>query len=399
MFSYDLAFIALETLWSKKGRNVLSVLGVVIGVATIIIVVAIGIGAQRDIEEQFKNLSVTAISINPLNAEGAKSKLNVSDAEYIRENAEYVEAATAMYQSKLPVSSQGLEVQLTVLGIDVGFFDVSNLDIVAGRVFTDEELENKDRIVIIGSTAVDEFFGGDAQSSIGESVTISRKRLEIVGVIEESGASIGPTVFDDSVYLPYGTAAGTVLGTSGAVRLIANATTIDTIGIAMEELIVLLRDNHRLQSSQPNDFRLKDQGAKVTSAQESARTMSILLTVVAAVVLVVSGIGIMNVMLVTVTERTREIGIMKAVGAESITVLWQFLLESAALSVVGGIIGIIIGETLMPILSTLSDLTMIPSVFGVMLGFVFSVATGIIFGIYPAYKASKLDPVDALRAE
>ncbi|MCK5590779.1 MAG: ABC transporter permease, partial [Candidatus Pacebacteria bacterium] len=180
MFSYDLAFIALETLWSKKGRNILSVLGIVIGVATIIIVVAIGIGVQKDIEEQFKNLSVTAISINPMNAEGVKSKLDVSDAEYIRENAEYVEAVTAMYQSKLPVSSQGLEVQFTVLGIDIGFFDVSNLNIIEGRIFTDEELEDKDRIVIIGIAAVDEFFDGDASKAIGENLTISKKRLEIV---------------------------------------------------------------------------------------------------------------------------------------------------------------------------------------------------------------------------
>ena len=181
--------------------------------------------------------------------------------------------------------------------------------------------------------------------------------------------------------------------------MIANATDINSIGIAMDEITVLLRDNHNLRSSEPDDFKLKDQGTKVTSAQESADTMAILLTVVAAVVLVVSGIGIMNVMLVTVTERTREIGIMKAIGAERSSIVWQFLLESSTLSIVGGLSGILIGEVSMPLISKLSGLTMVASLNGVLLGFGFSVITGVVFGLYPAIKASKLDPVLALRAE
>lgn len=364
MFSLDLALIAIQQLWAKKSRNILSILGIVIGVATIILVVAIGVGAKADIEEQFKNLSVTAISINPASTEGSPALLNFDDAVLLREQATTVEAATAMYQGKLPITFGALESQLTILGIDQGFFAVTNLEIIAGRNLTETELESRDRVIILGSSAVEDLFGDMPEDAIGESVSIARKKFEVVGVIEQSGAAIGPTVFDDSVYMPYETAEKVVLGTSGTVRLVANANDIESIAPAMDEITLLLRDNHKLRASTPDDFRLKDQGSKVTTAQESADTMAMLLTIVAAVVLVVSGIGIMNVMLVTVTERTREIGIMKAVGAESKTVMWQFLLESSVLAVVGGVTGIILAQATLPLLSHLSGLTMIPSVTG-----------------------------------
>jgi len=362
-------------------------------------VVAIGVGAQVDIEEQFKNLSVTAISINPVTTESTQSKLSEADVSYIREHATLVSAVTAMYQGKLPVVAGGDESQLTILGRDDGFVPVTNLTVVAGRYFTEEELAGRDRVVVLGATAVDDLFAGDAVAAVGETVSIARKSFTVVGIFEDSGAAIGPVGFDDSVYLPYDTATRSVLGASGVVRLAANATDIDHITPAMDELTTVLRDAHKLRPADSDDFRLKDQGSKVTSAQESADTMATLLTIVAAVVLVVSGIGIMNVMLVTVTERTREIGIMKAVGAESQTILWQFLLESSVLSIVGGLIGIVLAEAALPLLSTTSGLTMVPSAGGVILGFAFSVLTGIVFGLYPAYTAAQLDPVDALRAE
>jgi len=399
MFSFDLAFIAIQQLWAKKSRNALSILGIVIGVATIILVVAIGVGAKADIEAQFKNLSVTAISINPATNEGASALLNFDDAVLLQDQATNVESATAMYQGKLPITYNTSESQLTILGIDKEFFTVTNLEIIAGRNLTETELESRDRVVILGSSAVTDLFNGAPADAIGESITIARKKFEVVGVIEQSGAAIGPTVFDDSVYVPYETAKNVILGTSGTVRLVANATTIESIAPAMDEITQLLRESHKLRSDTPDDFRLKDQGSKVTTAQDSANTMAMLLTIVAAVVLVVSGIGIMNVMLVTVTERTREIGIMKAVGAESKTIMWQFLLESSVLAITGGIIGIILAQITLPLLSHLSGLTMLSSITGVLLGFIFSVLTGVLFGWYPAYKASKLDPVDALRAE
>jgi putative ABC transport system permease protein len=374
-------------------------LGVVIGVATVIIVVAIGLGAQQDVEEQFKNLSVTAISINPINDGGSVSRLGPADAAAVKARSSLIGAATVAYQGKLPVAAAGGEAQITILGVDGDFIGVTGLEIAAGRMLTAEELAGRERLAVIGTDAVEEFFGGDPKRAVGQTMTIAKRKVDIVGVIKPSGSAIGPVIFDESIFVPYDTAARVLLGTAGMVRMIANATDVGSVSAAMDDLARILREEHSLRPSQPDDFRLKDQGSRVTTAQEAARTMAMLLTIVAAVVLLVSGIGIMNVMLVTVTERTREIGVMKAVGAESLTVLWQFLLESSTLSLAGGLIGIALGEGMIPTLSRLSGLTMIPSLNGILLGFLFSVFTGVLFGFYPALKASRRDPVDALRAE
>jgi putative ABC transport system permease protein len=396
---FEIFLMAFEALFTNKTRTALSMLGIVIGVSTIILVVGIGLGAQKDIEEQYKNLSVTSIMINPVNVGTSRSKLNSEDVDYIMESANNIENATALVQGKLPVSYSKESEQFAVLGVKENFFVLSNLELAVGRTFTADEVKDRAKVVILGADTVDQLFDGNFKKAIGETISVGGKKLEVIGVVKGNGSSIGPIIFDESVYSPISTAEKNILGETATVRLVVLAKEINLIDDAMNELSALLRVNHRLKISDPDDFVLKDQGSKVTAAQEAAKTMSALLTAVASIVLVVSGIGIMNVMFVTVSERTKEIGVIKAIGGKREDILLQFLMEAFALSLVAGIIGISLGQIIIPFINKIDGWNIIPSINGVLIAFSFSIFVGVFFGFYPALKASKLDPVDSLRGE
>ncbi len=205
--------------------------------------------------------------------------------------------------------------------------------------------------------------------------------------------------YDNSIYVPYSTAEKSLLGTSKRIMLTVLADNIDVKDLAFDELTEILRDAHNLRDDKEDDFRLMNAGSVIGAAQSTASTMTILLTSVAAIVLLVSGVGIMNVMFVTVAERTKEIGVAKAIGGKQSDILMQFLLESMILSIVGGLIGIALGQAILPLIEKFAHMSVAASLWGVILAFSFSVIVGIFFGFYPALKASKLDPVDALRSE
>jgi len=236
-------------------------------------------------------------------------------------------------------------------------------------------------------------------SLIGEYIFINKKKFEIVGILKENGNS-GPAIsYDNTLFMPYETGDKTILASSGQTLIIFIGSSVNTMKQASEELKKLMRESHKLKEWEDDDFRLFDAGNLVASAQLAAKVLTYLLLSVASIILLVSGIGIMNVMFVVVAERTKEIGIMKAIGAPQKTILFQFLLESVMLSVIGGLIGIAIGVGLIS-LANLPGFVKIPLSFGwMMIAFWFSVGVGIFFGWYPALKASKLDPVDALRSE
>lgn len=389
--------MALHTIMSDKIRSGLSMLGIVIGVLTIVLVVAIGQGAQQSIEEQYKNLSVTTIMVMPVNTESSQSALSAQDAEIILEQASYVDQATPILQGKLPISTDTDSEQFTILGVRASFAGLSNLHYIQWTGFDSDDDDSKATKVVLWYGVYEELFTLD-QTVIGQEIVIGRKRFEIVGVFEPSGATVGPISYDDTVFIPYTTADKVILGSNGIIRLIALATDIDSIDLAMGEMGDVLREEHRLRAVDPDDFRLRDQWSKVVAAQESAQTMSMLLMMVAGIVLVVSGIGIMNVMFAGVAERTKEIGILKSIGAKRSDILQQFLIESIVLTLLAGILGVMLGELIVPMLDGVEGMMMIRSTLGDIIAFGFAVFVGVFFGRYPAYQASKLDPVDALRS-
>ncbi|MBP9779497.1 ABC transporter permease [Candidatus Gracilibacteria bacterium] len=392
----DLFIIAIKSLYNNKLRTFLSSLGVIIGVATIVLVIAIGLGAQKQIEEQYANLAVTSILINPITTPTQKSKLDYEDSQILQDEGQNLETVTAILQGKMIATSDLNSLSSTLLGVGNAFQDVSKLTLEKGAYFSNEDIEGKPKYVILGNGAALDYFG-TIENAVGQSMNIGKKKFEVLGVFRKSGSSIGPITYDDALYIPYFTAES-LIGESASPRLIALAKDVESIGIAITEIGDILKNSHKLKSTDSDDFRVVDQGSKVTAAQESASTMTLLLTGVAIIVLVVSGIGIMNVMFAGIAERTKEIGILLAIGIRAKDILNIFLLESIILSIGGGLLGIALGDIVIPLITYFELIEVLPSMIGRIGAFSFAVFVGIFFGYYPAFRASKMDPVDALRS-
>lgn len=397
---FEIIKMSFESLFSNKMRSVLSMLGIVIGVSTVIAVFAIGQGAKQAVNNQFQNLSANSILVMSNMGRGAtaSSKMNAGDAQIILEKAEHISSVTGTISGNATVSYGSVSKSYTVSGVDVNYFTVSNLKLASGRYITQEDLDNKAMVAVLGSNTITDLYE-DGSTVLGSDLTVNGKHLEVIGVLAETGSRMGPTSVDDAIAIPSTSAGKSILGDRGMVMVNAQADDVANIAAATAEIKSILREEHKLKSTAEDDFRIMDAGSMVSAAQESASLMSILLTAIAAITLLVSGIGIMNVMLVTVAERTKEIGIAKAIGAKQENILSQFILESIILSTIGGLIGIAIGQIAIPIISYFNIMTMVSSWTGPLIGFSFSVLVGVFFGFYPAYKASRLDPVDALRSE
>lgn len=387
--------IILINIWGNKFRAFLTTLGVIVGAATIVLVVAVGKGGEAQVAEQFSKLNVGTIFVMPTNGQKMVSPLTKEDATMIGELAT-VQAATAYLPGKGDMAYADISYQGGVIGSLPEFQSLNNIRLKEGHFITDADEKDRKRLAVIGADLAETLFGTNPTNIVGESITINNRKFQVIGLLERVGDSTGGISIDDSAIVPYVVAEKYLFGSQVNPRIIALADSLENIPLAIKDITSILNKNHRIGGS--SQFNVRDAGSKLAAAQDSAKTMSVLLIIVAGIVLIVGGIGIMNVMFVTVKERTREIGTLKAIGAKKKEILRQFLLESILISFVGGIAGVALGIIAIP-LTAYFDLNAIPSPTGVLLGLVFSLVTGTFFGYYPALKAAGLNPIEALRYE
>lgn len=400
--------MAVRSLKINKMRSMLTSLGIIIGVSAVIIMLAVGSGASKKIAKDMESMGSNLLMIRSASATsggvrmgfGTKPSLTLKDAEAIEKAARGV-LAVAPYSSGTAQLTYGNQNWSTTIGgTTASYLFIRNYEILSGRNFIPEDIKNNTKVAIIGNTVANELFGD--VDPINKTMRIGNVPFKIIGLLKTKGQSGMGMDQDDLVFIPVTTAQKKVFGTDfpGSIKMINVKAQNDEIMSATEEDInEILTNRHHIGKTQDKDFEIRNLAEMQETIKSSAKTMSILLGAIASVSLLVGGIGIMNIMLVSVTERTKEIGIRMAIGAKASDIRIQFLIESFLLSVIGGIIGVLIGVTGAKAIQTFSQMNIAISSFSIFLSLGFSGAIGVIFGYYPAYKASLLNPIDALRYE
>jgi putative ABC transport system permease protein len=397
-------FTAIAALWANKLRSLLTMLGIIIGVGAVITMIGLGEGAQRSVQESLQAMGSNLLIVNPGAARGGggavqtggTARLYPSDADAIAERAQFVEAVIPEMSRNLQVQYRNFNWNARIVGTTPIYPSVRNHRPVDGRFFSDGENNAAAKVAVVGASIASQLYG--AASPVGETIRIGGQRFQVIGVLEEKGTG-GWNNPDEQVFIPVMTAQRRLMGREFLSNITIQVLAQEYMEQATFEVEHVLRREHRLRSDQDNDFRIFNQADLITTFQETQRTFSFLLAGIAGVSLLVGGIGIMNIMIVSVTERTREIGIRKAVGARRRDVLMQFMLEAVMLSVIGGSIGIAGGIFASELLGRFAGWNMVILPEAVVLSFTFAAAIGIFFGMYPAQKAATQNVIESLRYE
>ncbi len=434
----------------NKSKVLLTSLGIIVGAATIVIVIAIGLGGQKDVQDQFKNLHAGTVTISDNSGSSSssgggmmgggmpmmgampsggggnrgnsggfsgggfsgfpsmggfpgmmggvqqikKTTFTEDDIEELLWFIPNIETITLMVNGSSDVIGGTLEEDMTgtIVGVTDDYVDISNLELQIGSFFTDEDNEYLERVVVLGYQAAVDIFE-NVYDAYGSQVNINSKTYDVVGVLTETGSTVSGITLDNALFVPYNSAVKYVVGNDASPKMIAIVDDINQMESTISDIQTLLTEMYPKGS-----FSVTDSGSQVAASQASANTMSILLIAVASVVFVVGGIGIMNVLFVSVKERTREIGILKALGSSRKDILLQFLLEANIISIFGGIVGVIVGYLLMPVVR-LSGMSVVASTSAAVIALLFAIFTGTVFGFYPAWQAACLKPIEALNHE
>jgi putative ABC transport system permease protein len=400
--------VALGALRANKLRSFLTMLGIVIGVGAVIAMISIGEGAQRQIQERLAALGTTLLTINPNNARGPggiasetdRAAMTLDDAQALRDSGKYVVAVQPQMQRNLAVQFGSANANPQIVGTSANYPEVRRARIAKGRFFTQAEDDGKGRVAVLGPDVLEDLGLDTPDAIVGQFIRIRGIQFEVIGVFEKRGqASMGGNP-DESVYIPIQTAKYRTHGQGTNLNNIyVLASSEETVEAAMTEIQRILRRMHHLRPADMDNFRIQNQSQFLEAAADNQRTFTYLLAGIAGVSLIVGGIGIMNIMLVSVTERTREIGVRKALGATRFNILLQFLIEAVVLCLAGGMIGVIAGGGGAIAMARQMNTPTAISMESILLAFVFSASVGVIFGVWPARRAASLDPIQALRYE
>lgn len=400
--------MAINSLRVNMLRSALTSLGVIIGVSAVIIMLAVGSGASKKVTQNMESMGTNLLTVRSASAKsggvhmgmGTKPTLTSKDAIAIEKNARGILAISTMSSESKQLTYGNQNWSTSVYGIQPAFLYIKNYELNSGRSFVPEDLQNSAKVALLGSTVATELFGD--VDPVGKVIRVGNIPFKVIGLLSTKGQT-GPFDQDDLIFIPITTAQKKVFGTDfpGTVsQIVIKGQDADTLDETIDDIDEILTARHNLGKNQDKDFEIRNSAEFQEKMKSTVQTFAILLASIASVSLLVGGIGIMNIMLVSVTERTKEIGIRMAIGARVSDIRWQFLIESFLLSMIGGLIGVAVGiggSLLITILAP--SMTISISMFSIILALCFSALVGVGFGYYPAYKASLLNPIDALRYE
>lgn len=396
--------IAIKALYANKMRTILTMLGIIIGVASVITMVSIGQGVSKSVESNIASLGTNLLTISPstLKSGGVYQSgmsvqtLTVSDCDAIGDECPLIAYASPMVRRNMQVVCGNQNWNTVVYGVSYNYGNIRNWEVDQGEFLSDQDVKGSAKVCVIGTTVAENLFAGE--SPLGQVIRVQKVPFRVVGVLQEKGTGMGGDQ-DDCIMVPYTTALSRISRMKYIQSIVCSIANEDETEDAISEITALLRQRHRLQDNDEDDFTIRSQADIAETMAQTTGMLTLFLSAIAFISLLVGGIGIMNIMLVSVTERIREIGIRMALGARGSDVLRQFLFESMALSLLGGTIGIISGIILSRIAAHFMNMQTVVSLEAIAISFIFSAGVGVFFGFYPAWQASKLDPIEALRHE
>lgn len=402
----NLIRLAIKALQRNKLRALLTMLGIIIGVASVITMMSIGEGSKQSINASLASMGSNMITIMPYSNEpgGARmmgsslKTLTIKDVEALKKNAVNIAEISPLASSSGQSINGAANWPTSIQGVSPEYLDIRKLSVKEGIMFSDQDVRSSAKVALLGKTVVDNLFP-NGEDPIGKIIRFGKIPFQVIGVLTPKGTSNFGQDQDDIIIAPYTTVQKRILSTIYFGQIYASATSEAASDAAVTEITSTLRETHRLRDAEQNDFQVRTQAELMTMMNSTSSMMTTLLTAVASISLVIGGIGIMNIMYVSVTERTREIGLRMSIGARGIDILLQFLIEAVVISVTGGIIGVILGVSAALIVPASLNWPTVISEFSIVISFLVCAVTGIFFGYYPALKASRLDPIEALRYE